>query len=195
MCWGFNLRSWVLALLKSLGVISRTRESHVRTGVRRSLACWFLWWRTMPSERLTVFSHGFRPSFRRTTKLRFSLLMTASRGRTFEVGHQVKTADSLSFPLRVPFNPINQGYGGNQKIGYHCAIAEIRNARFDGRSGNLGVRFDSANCTTEDEMKIISEKNSVRNTCLWDIGAPGRNPRLWNGSKRLARWWCYCTIS
>ena len=66
MCWGFNLRSWMLALLKSLGVISRTHESHVRTGVRRSLACWFLWWRTMPSERLTVFFHGFRPSFRRT---------------------------------------------------------------------------------------------------------------------------------
>jgi len=46
----------------------------------------------------------------------------ASSDRTFEVGHQVKTADSLSFPLRVLFNPINQGYGGNQKIGYHYAI-------------------------------------------------------------------------
>jgi glycosyltransferase involved in cell wall biosynthesis len=46
----------------------------------------------------------------------------ASRDRTFEVGHRVKTADSLSFPLRVFFNPINQGYGGNQKIGYHYAI-------------------------------------------------------------------------
>jgi len=30
-------------------------------------------------------------------------------------------------PLRVLFNPINQGYGGNQKIGYHYAIKE----RFD----------------------------------------------------------------
>ncbi len=46
----------------------------------------------------------------------------ASRDRTFEVGHQVKTAGSLALPLRVLFNPINQGYGGNQKIGYHYAI-------------------------------------------------------------------------
>ncbi|MET0586821.1 MAG: glycosyltransferase, partial [Candidatus Binatia bacterium] len=46
----------------------------------------------------------------------------ASRDRTFEIGHQVKVAGSLSLPLRVHFNPINQGYGGNQKIGYHYAI-------------------------------------------------------------------------
>ncbi len=46
----------------------------------------------------------------------------ASGDRTFEVGHQVKTAQKLSFPLRVLFNPANQGYGGNQKIGYHYAI-------------------------------------------------------------------------
>ncbi len=46
----------------------------------------------------------------------------ASRDRTFEVGHKIKSAGSLSLPLRVLFNPINQGYGGNQKIGYHYAI-------------------------------------------------------------------------
>src|SRR4029078_8248621 len=46
----------------------------------------------------------------------------ASRDRTFEIGQQIKTAKSLPFPLRVLFNPINQGYGGNQKIGYHYAI-------------------------------------------------------------------------
>jgi len=46
----------------------------------------------------------------------------ASRDRTFEVGQQIKTAKALAFPLRVLFNPINQGYGGNQKIGYHYAL-------------------------------------------------------------------------
>src|SRR6266576_4417321 len=46
----------------------------------------------------------------------------ASRDRTFEIGHQVKAAGSLTLPLTVLFNPINQGYGGNQKIGYHYAI-------------------------------------------------------------------------
>jgi len=46
----------------------------------------------------------------------------ASRDRTFEIGHQVKAAGSLALPLKILFNPINQGYGGNQKIGYHYAI-------------------------------------------------------------------------
>src|SRR5690242_7517506 len=46
----------------------------------------------------------------------------ASGDRTFEIGQQIKTARSLPFPLRVLFNPINQGYGGNQKIGYHYAL-------------------------------------------------------------------------
>src|SRR5262245_15341392 len=46
----------------------------------------------------------------------------ASGDRTFELGQKLKLAGSLSLPLRVLFNPINQGYGGNQKIGYHYAI-------------------------------------------------------------------------
>src|SRR5690349_2221174 len=46
----------------------------------------------------------------------------ASGDRTFEIGQQIQTARSLPFPLRVLFNPINQGYGGNQKIGYHYAL-------------------------------------------------------------------------
>ncbi len=29
---------------------------------------------------------------------------------------------AIPFPLHVLFNPVNQGYGGNQKIGYHFAI-------------------------------------------------------------------------
>ena len=48
----------------------------------------------------------------------------ASRDRTFEIGHKVKAAGSLSLPLTVLFNPVNQGYGGNQKIGYHYAIRQ-----------------------------------------------------------------------
>ena len=46
----------------------------------------------------------------------------SSRDRTFEVGHSVKMTGGVAFPLRVLFNPKNQGYGGNQKIGYHYAI-------------------------------------------------------------------------
>jgi glycosyltransferase involved in cell wall biosynthesis len=46
----------------------------------------------------------------------------SSRDRTFEIGHKIKLAGSSPFPLHVLFNPVNQGYGGNQKIGYHFAI-------------------------------------------------------------------------
>jgi glycosyltransferase involved in cell wall biosynthesis len=46
----------------------------------------------------------------------------ASPDRTFDVGQEVEANGSIPFPLRVLFNPINQGYGGNQKIGYHYAI-------------------------------------------------------------------------
>jgi glycosyltransferase involved in cell wall biosynthesis len=46
----------------------------------------------------------------------------SSRDRTFEIGHNIEVTGSLPFPLQVLFNPKNQGYGGNQKIGYHYAI-------------------------------------------------------------------------
>lgn len=46
----------------------------------------------------------------------------SSADRTFEIGQKIKAAGSLPFPLHVLFNPKNQGYGGNQKIGYHYAI-------------------------------------------------------------------------
>lgn len=40
---------------------------------------------------------------------------------TFEKGVDVSTRAS-PFPVTVLRNPVNQGYGGNQKIGYHYAI-------------------------------------------------------------------------
>jgi glycosyltransferase involved in cell wall biosynthesis len=46
----------------------------------------------------------------------------SSRDRTFEIGHNIEVAGALPFALHVLFNPKNQGYGGNQKIGYHYAI-------------------------------------------------------------------------
>ena len=46
----------------------------------------------------------------------------SSRDRTFEIGHNIEATGALAFPLHVLFNPKNQGYGGNQKIGYHYAI-------------------------------------------------------------------------
>ena len=46
----------------------------------------------------------------------------ASQDRTFEKTRGVLRAGAVPYPLEVLFNPVNQGYGGNQKIGYHYAI-------------------------------------------------------------------------
>lgn len=46
----------------------------------------------------------------------------ASADRTFERADEVRNADALPFALHVLTNPVNQGYGGNQKLGYHFAV-------------------------------------------------------------------------
>jgi glycosyltransferase involved in cell wall biosynthesis len=46
----------------------------------------------------------------------------ASQDRTFERGEQARASAQLPFELQVLYNPVNQGYGGNQKIGFHFAI-------------------------------------------------------------------------
>lgn len=46
----------------------------------------------------------------------------SSADATFEKGHAVSQDPSLPFPVVVLFNPKNQGYGGNQKLGYHYAL-------------------------------------------------------------------------
>jgi glycosyltransferase involved in cell wall biosynthesis/2-polyprenyl-3-methyl-5-hydroxy-6-metoxy-1,4-benzoquinol methylase len=46
----------------------------------------------------------------------------ASQDRTFEHGHDVGRLGEFPFRLTVLVNPVNQGYGGNQKIGFQYAI-------------------------------------------------------------------------
>lgn len=48
----------------------------------------------------------------------------ASNDRTFETGHDVLRAGVLPFEVTVLTNSVNQGYGGNQKIGFHYAIEQ-----------------------------------------------------------------------
>jgi glycosyltransferase involved in cell wall biosynthesis len=48
----------------------------------------------------------------------------SSSDGTFERSHNLRRREELPFPLHVLFNPVNQGYGGNQKIGFHFAIRE-----------------------------------------------------------------------
>jgi glycosyltransferase involved in cell wall biosynthesis len=45
----------------------------------------------------------------------------ASTDDTFHRGREALREYEFPFPLTVLFNPDNQGYGGNQKIGYHFA--------------------------------------------------------------------------
>ena len=46
----------------------------------------------------------------------------ASPDQTFEVSFWAATENDWPFPITVLRNPMNQGYGGNQKIGYFYAI-------------------------------------------------------------------------
>src|SRR5205823_6622352 len=46
----------------------------------------------------------------------------SSKDRTFQRVRDLQRGGNTSFPTTVLYNPINQGYGGNQKIGFHYAI-------------------------------------------------------------------------
>ncbi len=46
----------------------------------------------------------------------------SSKDRTFETSYALTKRAQFPFKIHVLFNPVNQGYGGNQKLGYHFAI-------------------------------------------------------------------------
>lgn len=46
----------------------------------------------------------------------------SSGDQTFAKSHEVVRQPGIPFNVRILFNPVNQGYGGNQKIGYRYAI-------------------------------------------------------------------------
>ena len=46
----------------------------------------------------------------------------SSQDKTFAEARTLEQSGDCPFPLTVLFNPVNQGYGGNQKIGFHYAI-------------------------------------------------------------------------
>ncbi|MDD3813777.1 MAG: glycosyltransferase [Desulfocapsaceae bacterium] len=46
----------------------------------------------------------------------------SSQDDTFRKSELVRRAKLIPFKLTVLYNPVNQGYGGNQKIGFHYAI-------------------------------------------------------------------------
>ena len=48
----------------------------------------------------------------------------SSRDQTFERAHDLEKAGECPYPITILYNPVNQGYGGNQKIGFHYAIEQ-----------------------------------------------------------------------
>ncbi len=61
-------------------------------------------------------------ALRDTYEVDVLIIDDSSRDATFEKGHSVSKDPDLHFPITVLFNPKNQGYGGNQKLGYHYAL-------------------------------------------------------------------------
>ena len=57
-------------------------------------------------------------------KYDFELLIIddSSKDKTFELSLELSERSDIPFNIHVLFNPVNQGYGGNQKLGYHYAI-------------------------------------------------------------------------
>src|SRR5579863_7110372 len=64
------------------------------------------------------------PGLLDTYEVDILIIDDSSRDATFEKGHSIISDPSLPFPITVLFNPLNQGYGGNQKLGYHYALEE-----------------------------------------------------------------------
>ncbi|THB78248.1 MAG: glycosyltransferase family 2 protein [Desulfobulbaceae bacterium] len=46
----------------------------------------------------------------------------SSQDQTFARSELTRRSGSIPFKMTVLFNPVNQGYGGNQKIGFHYAV-------------------------------------------------------------------------
>jgi glycosyltransferase involved in cell wall biosynthesis len=58
----------------------------------------------------------------KTFKVEVLVIDDASVDDTFHVGHRIVSSGAFPIKLHVMANPVNQGYGGNQKIGYHFAV-------------------------------------------------------------------------
>jgi glycosyltransferase involved in cell wall biosynthesis len=95
-------------------------------------------WNTMPhaqKKRVLVFVPAYHaettiagvigripPSLLDRYQVDVLIIDDSSRDLTFAKSHEASKLAGLPFNVRVLYNPVNQGYGGNQKIGYRYAI-------------------------------------------------------------------------
>jgi glycosyltransferase involved in cell wall biosynthesis len=57
-----------------------------------------------------------------TYDIEILIIDDSSQDETFAKGAGLREQADIPFKVTVLYNPVNQGYGGNQKIGYHYAI-------------------------------------------------------------------------
>jgi glycosyltransferase involved in cell wall biosynthesis len=71
-------------------------------------------------KRLLIFVLGRIPRYLQSNNVEVLIIDDASQDNTFRKGlHGQRTS---AFKITVLRTPKNQGYGGNQKLGYHYAI-------------------------------------------------------------------------
>ncbi len=73
---------------------------------------------TTVADVLSRIPHGLAAEF----DTEVLVIDDGSRDRTFETARAAVRDCPLPFPITVLHNPVNQGYGGNQKIGYFYAL-------------------------------------------------------------------------
>jgi glycosyltransferase involved in cell wall biosynthesis len=89
----------------------------------------------MPKPRMLIFVVAYFAEFtiekvvRRipvdlhsTYDVEILIIDDGSKDATFAEGVEISRDADIPFNVTVLYNPVNQGYGGNQKIGYHYAI-------------------------------------------------------------------------
>ena len=62
------------------------------------------------------------PGLSESYDIEILIIDDASHDSTFERSYRISKAAELPFRVHALFNPVNQGYGGNQKLGYRYAI-------------------------------------------------------------------------
>jgi glycosyltransferase involved in cell wall biosynthesis len=89
----------------------------------------------MPKPRLLIFVVAYNAETTITSVVRripcelsehydvnILIIDDASRDATFARSYILSKAADAPFPIHALYNPVNQGYGGNQKLGYRYAI-------------------------------------------------------------------------
>jgi glycosyltransferase involved in cell wall biosynthesis len=106
----------------------------------------------------------------------------ASRDRTFDIGREYQEAHP-DLPLTVLRNTYNQGYGGNQKVGYAYAIAE----KFD----VVAMVHGDGQYAPEELPRLLEPlRKDQADAVSWAPSSPSSTPatgsigcRCWSGSR------------